>query len=123
MYIAVARLMSRRSALLTFVELAARMDITDDALLIDQERHGSEVAVLGKPPSFQCAPISINGNWKFEMLLLGCAPHLFHAPLARWLWVEDAHNLQTASPVRTFEIDQRRRGGFAIWAAFCPPTE
>lgn len=62
MDVAVTRLMGRHSPLLTFVELATRMDVPYDAVLVHQKRHGREFAVLGEPPSFQSAPISINGK-------------------------------------------------------------
>jgi hypothetical protein len=59
-HVAVASLVLRQAAGVSFVEFAAWMNVADSALLVYKERDRCVIPVLGEPPVFERRPIAVN---------------------------------------------------------------
>src|SRR5581483_1483902 len=106
-----------------FMELDAGMNVSNDAALVDYERHRGRAALpLVQPPAVQSLPVCIQGDRKVHVQALGSFAHPLDAPVARGLGMEDADYLQTQAAIFCLQLLKRGRRCRAERAGVGPPA-
>src|SRR5438309_2799612 len=100
------------------------MDVSNHALAIEEETDARPVALASiQPPAPECAPIGIDGDWKFETELPSVLANIFGLQRFIRFVVIYANHFQSAIMVGSIKFVERGRGGFAVWTfRRCPPA-
>src|SRR5689334_24982045 len=87
----------RVALFLRFVKLAARMNVADDSLPVDYERHRSPAAFFEtRPPAAQGRPFRVEGHRESESKALARGPHPLHVPVTRRFGMKNSDHLKAA---------------------------
>ncbi len=119
----VASVVARPLAGCGFVKLDAGMNVSNDAALVDHDRHGGRAALLLiQPPAAQGFPVGIQSDGKVHVQALGSFAHSPKAPIARRLGMEDADYLQPEAAIFCLQLSKRGRRCRAKRAGVGPPA-
>src|SRR6266481_200212 len=98
------------------------MHVANDSVFIHNEADRRVVALCAiEPPAFECAPVAVESNGKFEFVLRCCSLHPVRVPVSRRLGMENANYLKALAAVFFLELAQRGSGGCTQIAGIGPP--
>src|SRR3989442_753589 len=106
------------------MELTTRMHIADHTRLVDHKGNGGPPAFFQiRPPAVERGPLRVECNRKREPKTLARKAHPLNTPIAGRFRMKDADHLESAIPIFSLQLAQRRRSRDAERTPVRPPAE